>query len=535
MAEHFTQSGIPLKPLYKPDDVTGLDYDRDLGDPGQYPFTRGNRLKTGKGAWIHRELSGEGDPKRSNEQIKRLIAQGQTGMDLIGDAPTMGIMDADHPIAQKTAGTQGTSLCRRQDYIDLLGGLPIDTMSTSMSLPPSFGVCGLYLAAEQFGIDSKMLRGSVVNGPFYGEECSYAIHMPFKLRVRLATDAIEFATKEMPKFHAFLEDTYYIADGGLNVIEEMALGFVEVRHLVRELLGRGLDIDEFAPRIAFLVDCRMDFFEAIAQIRATRRLYARMMKEEFKAKDPRSLAVNIASHTSGLSMTAQQPINNVVRGTVEAMALALSGVQAMEISTFDEAYRTPSKEAHEVGLRTQQIIELETNVSSVNDPFGGSYFIESLTGEVEKRIWDMVTELEAVGDMEKVADGGVFRTIVVNAANRYAQEVGDGTLQKVGVNAFRVPDEEDTLLKEVTSSKIEPCRAQIDAIIDFRATRDAPRVNTSLQNLFGMASEEGPNLMYGICDASRAGATVGEMAGVMRQAYGRPYDPYQMVTSPLGL
>ena len=295
MAEHFTQSGIPLKPLYKPEDIRGLDYDADLGDPGQFPFTRGNRLKTGKGAWIHRELSGEGDPKISNQQIRRLIAQGQTGMDLIGDSPTQGLLDADHPIAQKAVGTQGTSLCRRQDYIDLLDGLPIDTMSTSMSLPPSFGVCGLYLAAEKFKIDPKILRGSVVNGPFYGEECSYAIHMPFKLRVRLGTDAIEFATKEMPKFHAFLEDTYFIADAGLNVIEEMALGFVEVRHLVRELLGRGLDIDDFAPRIAFLVDCRMDFFEAIAQIRATRRLYARMMKDEFNQSPSRIMEITVPS------------------------------------------------------------------------------------------------------------------------------------------------------------------------------------------------------------------------------------------------
>jgi methylmalonyl-CoA mutase N-terminal domain/subunit len=535
MTEQFTQAGIPLKPLYKPEDIADLDYDTQLADPGQYPFTRGNRLKTGKGAWIHRELSGEGDPSISNQQIKNLIAMGQTGMDVIGDSPTQGLMDADHPIAEKTAGTQGTSLCRQQDYNDLFNGLPIDSMSTSMSLPPSFGVAGLFTAAEDMGVDPAVLRGSVVNGPFYGEECSYAIHMPFKLRVRLGTDAIEFATKKMPKFHAFLEDTYFIADAGLNIVEEMALGFVEVRHLTRELLSRGLDIDDFAPRIAFLVDCRMDFFEAIAQIRATRRLYARMMKEEFNAKDPRSLAVNIASHTSGLSMTAQQPINNVVRGTVEAMALALSGVQAMEISTFDEAYRTPSKEAHEVGLRTQQILELETNVSAVNDPFGGSYFIESLTNEVETRIWDMVMELEAHGDNEKVADGGVFRSIITNAAGRYAQEMADGTLKKVGVNAFTVPEEEDKLLKEVTSTKIEPCTQQVEKIKEFRASRNMDQVKQSLKDLHGMASQEKPNLIYGICDGYRAGATMGEMAGVMRQAYGRPYDPYQMVTSPIGL
>ena len=253
--------------------------------------------------------------------------------------------------------------------------------------------------------------------------------MPFKLRVRLAVDSIAFCSTEMPKFHAFLEDTYFISEGGLDAVEEMALGFVEMRGLVRELLQRGIAIDRFAPRIAILVNCRMDFFEEIAKIRATRRLFARMMRDEFGARDPRSWAVNIAAHTSGLSLTAQQPVNNIVRGAMQALALALAGVQAIEISTFDEAFRTPSPEAHLVGLRTQQIVHLESSVTRVADPLGGSYYVESLTDEMERRIWEMVQAIEAKGDPAHLSDSGWFRSLFQAAMERHARALADGSLQ----------------------------------------------------------------------------------------------------------
>ena len=528
-----SQSGLPLKPVYKPGDVAGLDYRRDLGDPGEFPFTRGRRMAQGGGTWIHQELSGEGDPKRSNEQFKFLLAKGQMGLDVIGDTPTMAMMDPDHPYSGPAVGTQGVSLCVGRDYADLLDGIALDKISVSMSLPAAFAIAGIYSAAKVHGFDPRLLRGSTIQLLFFGEDCGYATHMPFKLRLRLASDSIAFATREMPKFHVFLEDTYFISDGGLDAVEEMALGFIEIRYLVRDLIQRGLDVDAFAPRIAILLNAHMDFFETVAKIRATRRLYARMMKEEFGAKDPRSLAVNITSHTSGLSLTAQQPVNNIVRGTTQALALVMAGVKALEISTFDEAYRTPSPEAHEVGLRTQQIIQLETGVSRVNDPLGGSYFVESLTDQLESRIWDMITEIEAAGDPAQLSDEGYFRAIFVAAMERHAHRINTGELKKVGLNVFRVDEAEDKLLKDVAQKKIAPCRPRIEFAGELRRDRDQGRASDALSKVRDDGADERVNIIDAIVAAGDAGATMGEIAGVLREAYGAPYDPFGATASPL--
>ena len=366
----FSRSEISLKDFYTQGDhgeiATG-----DVSVPGEFPFTRGRRAHAQPtGGWIQRGLSGEGGPSKSNEQIKYLLSQGQMGIDIIGDSPTMAMMDPDHPLAVNAVGTQGVSLCCKDDYLELFRDIQLDSISVSSSLPPIFALSSLCLAAREAHIPFKQLRGSVLQVPFYSEDCGYAMHMPFDLRVRLAADVIQFCASEMPRFHSFLEDTYFISETGLTAVEEMALGFLEIRFLTRELLRRGLNIDSFAPRIAILLNCSMDFFEEVAKIRATRRIFARMMRDEFGAQDPRSWSVVITSHTSGLTLTAQEPVNNIVRGTVQALALVLGEVQALEISAFDEAFRTPSREAHLVGLRTQQIIALETGVSKVMDPWG---------------------------------------------------------------------------------------------------------------------------------------------------------------------
>ncbi|MBW2369778.1 MAG: methylmalonyl-CoA mutase, partial [Deltaproteobacteria bacterium] len=333
MPENITRSGISVKSVYTPGDTENMDYEKHLNAPGKYPYTRGRKSSSHHtGGWIQRELSGEGGPSRSNEQLKYLISKGQTGIDVIGDSPTLAMLDPDHPLAKNAVGTQGVSLCCHNDYRELFKGLPLGDISVSFSLPQVFALAGFYLAAGERGVPSEQLRGSVVQIPFYAEDCAYAVHMPFALRLRLAADTMAFCAEHMPKFHSFVEDTYYFSETGLNAVEEMALGFIEIRHLVREMLKRGIGIDTFAPRIAIVVNCSMDFFEEIAKIRATRRLFARMMKEEFGAKDPRSLSVAITCHTSGLSLTAEQPFNNIIRGTVQAMALVLAGVQAIEIS-----------------------------------------------------------------------------------------------------------------------------------------------------------------------------------------------------------
>jgi methylmalonyl-CoA mutase N-terminal domain/subunit len=528
MTEQMTRSKIPIKPVYTPEDTGNLDYENKLGAPGAYPFTRGIR-PAGAWTWIQRELSGEGDPKTSNEQLKHLIAQGQTGVDVIGDAPSMGLLDPDHPLARNAVGTQGVSICCLQDFRELWQDLPLDAITISSSIPASFTAAALYLVAKENKVPPEKLRGSVIQAPFFMEDCGYAVHMPFDLRLRIASDSIAFCTRVMPKFHAFLEDTYFFSEAGLNGAEEMALGFIEIRHVVRDLLKRGIDIDSFAPRIAILLNCSMDIFEEIAKIRATRRLFARMMKEEFKAKDPRSWAPVITCHTSGLSLTAQQPFNNIVRGAIQSFALVMAGVQALEISAFDEAYRTPSPESHLVGLRTQQIIGLETNVTKVVDPLGGSYFVEALTDEIETKIWDMVVDIESKGDPAELSDKGYFKKFFDDVMARYAKEIADGELPKVGLNCHQIPDAEDTLLKDVAETKIEPCWDHIERIKAFKQGRDPEKIKSVLQECCEDARTQDRNLMYPIMNALEAGATVGEISGAMRRAYNYPYDPHGMV------
>ncbi|HEX6714375.1 MAG TPA: methylmalonyl-CoA mutase family protein, partial [Thermoleophilaceae bacterium] len=267
-----TDAGVPLRLFYGPEDARPLDYERDLADPGDFPYTRGRRAPKPDGAtsgWIQRELSGEGSPRRSNQQFRELLAHGALGVDVIGDTPTMAALDPDHPMCAPAVGTAGVSLCRKQDFVELFDGIPLDRITASHSLPAAFALAGQYVAARASGVDPAVLRGSAIQSALYGEDCSYATFMPFPLRMRLCLDSIAFSTRTMPRFHAYLEDTYFISDGGLDVIEEMALGFIQIREVTRRLIARGLPVDSFAPRIAILVNCRMDLFEEIAKVRAT--------------------------------------------------------------------------------------------------------------------------------------------------------------------------------------------------------------------------------------------------------------------------
>jgi methylmalonyl-CoA mutase N-terminal domain/subunit len=276
----------------------------------------------------------------------------------------------------------------------------------------------------------------------------------------------------------------------------------------------------------------MDFFEEIAKIRATRRIFAKMMRDEFGAKDPRSWAAVITCHTSGLSLTAQQPFNNIVRGAIQSLALVLAGVHAIEISGFDEAYRTPSAESHLVGLRTQQVVHLETGVTQVSDPLGGSYFVESLTDEMEKRIRSMVLDIESAGDPTELAERGWYKRFFEDAMARYGREIADGTVKKVGLNCHQIPDEQDTLLKELAETKFEPCRERVEEIRAYKLARDPGRTQAAMDELYEKAETEGENLMHPIIRATEMGCTMGEIAGTLRRAYGFPYDPHGLIEPP---
>ena len=515
--EMSTRSGIPLQRSYAA--ASGA-----AERPGEYPFTRGRLASPhAQTAWIQRELAGEGDGRRTNQQIRYLLEHGQTGIDVIGDAPTQSLLDPDHPLAREAVGTQGVSLCRKRDFLDLFKDVPFDQVSISSSAPAFFALSGLVLAAREVGFPLERLRGSVLHGPLYTEDCSYAWHLPVDFRVRLALDSIEYCSRHMPKFHAYLEDTYFFSESGLSPAEEMALGFVQLRHLVRKLIARGIAIDSFAPRIALLVNCGMDFFEEIAKIRATRRLYAKMMRDEFGASNPRSLSAAITSHTSGLSLTSQQPVNNVVRGTVQALALVLAGVQALEISTFDEAYRTPSKDAHIVALRTQQILELEAGVAKVLDPLGGSYFIERLTDQLEERIRARIDEIEAMGDPEALSARGFFREIFHQAMEDAQLGVEKGDVSLVGVNVHTMPEKDDTLLREVATAKIETWRGHTKKIEHFKRGRNTARLCDRLDAVAATVTAS-ENLIPPVIEALDAAATIGEIVTTMRWALGMAPD-----------
>jgi methylmalonyl-CoA mutase, N-terminal domain len=478
-----------------------------------------------------RELSGEGAPQRSNEQFHYLLEHGATGLDVIGDTPTQCFLDPDHPYARHAVGNQGVSVCRRADYIALYEGIPLDRVSCDHSLPGGFAAAGLFLAAEAHDHGAEALRGSAILPPLFAEDTAYASNLPIELHMRLATDSMEFCAQHMPKFHAFVEDTYYISDGSVDIVDEMALGFVELREVVRRLVARGVDVDRFAPRIALLVNCRMDFFAEIAKIRASRRLYARMMRNEFGARDPRSLAINVAAHTSGATMTSQQLANNITRGAVQALALTLAGVRAMEISAFDEAIRTPSRDAHIVGLSTQHVVQLESGAADVADPLGGSWYVEALTDDLEQRIEERVRSIEALGDVVELAENGFFRAIFAEAMVERAREVADGRRPVVGVNVNAVAPERDGLLRDLAEKRIEPAYERIDEIRDWRAGRDHAGVVRALDVLESEA-REGRNVMPGLIDALRADASMGECIGVLRETHGRPYDPLGCVERP---
>jgi methylmalonyl-CoA mutase N-terminal domain/subunit len=525
-----TASGIPLRAFYAPNG-TDVSYD-GLGDPGTYPFTRG-RLRPAHGrasGWIQRELSGEGSPRRSNEQLRALLAHGALGVDVIGDNPTVSSLDPDHPMCAPAVGTTGVSLCRKQDFVELLDGIPLDRITLSQSVPAAFAIAGIYLAGRDSGVEPAVLRGSAIQSPLYSEDCSYSTFMPMQLRMRLALDSIAFSLREMPRFHAFLEDTYYISDGGLDVVEEMSLGLLEIREISRQLIKRGFAIDDFAPRIAILVNCRMDLFEEIAKIRATRRLFARMMREEFDAGDPRSWSVNVAVHTSGLTLTAAQPANNIVRGAVQALAMAMAGVQGLEISTFDEPFRTPSPIAHQIAIRTQQLIETETNVTAVEDPLGGSWFVESLTDELEKRIDAAVREMESLGEVEELVERGYFRGIFTAAMDRHSSGVHSGAIPIVGVNRHVIPPEADQFLRDVAEERFEPDRAHVERIRAWRQTRSEAPLRASLDVVRAASADPGADLMGPIVAALDADATIGEITGCLREGQGLPGDPFEYAT-----
>ncbi len=523
-----TWSGIDLKTFYGPADASGRDYAQSIGDPGSMPFARGGHPEMyRKKLWITRQLCGLETPTATNARLRYLIEQGQTGLAIVPDTPTQLGIDSDHPLGARSVGTQGVPLCTLGDMDRMLEGIDLGGITASFSVP---GVSvpillGQLLAvADRRGTPWTALRGSFQNDPLQARHTSYDAGTPLGLAMRLAIDTMEHCARHVPNFHPTTVNAYDLRESGLNAWQEIGVAIAIAQAYIEEAVKRGLSIEQVGPGILIIAAAHIDLFEEIAKFRAARRIWARMMRERFGAKDDRACRLTLAVHTAGSSLYTPQPINNVVRGTVEALAAILGGCQGLDLSAYDEPVDLPSTQAAMVALRTQQILSLEAGVANVADPLGGSWFVEELTDEVERRALDVMKEIDALGGMVEASKAGWLRRLLDEMQYSLHSSIDSGERQVVGVNVHVIPRDEDTLLS-YRGEHPQPAEEQVNAVREHRAQRDAGAVRVSLAELRARARVETQNLILPIKAAVEAGATMGEILGTIREAYGLAYDP----------
>lgn len=520
LPEVQTTSGIVIKPLYTPKDVESLDYEEYLGFPGQYPFTRGVYPTMYRGQlWTIRQLGGMGSPRETNRRLQYLLAQGAAGLNICLDMATIMGYDSDDPLAAGEVGKAGVAIDSLRDMETVLDGIPLDEIGTSIVTNAQASVIlAMYLVvAEKQGVPWDRLRGTIQNDLLKEYFAQNSYYFPPGDSIRVMMDIIEFCTERVPNWNTVSISGYHIREAGATAVQELAFTLADGMTYVESAIGRGIDVDRFAPRLSFFFCVYNNFFEEIAKFRAARRLWARIMHDRFGAKDPRSWKLRFHAQTSGASLTARQPENNIVRTTIQALASVLGGVQSLHTNAFDEALSLPTEKAATIALRTQQIIGHESGVTDTIDPLGGSYFLETLTSAMENEALRYIERIEALGGVLSAIDKGFLQTEIANAASRYQAEIERGERVIVGLNAFVQPGEE----KKARVLTIDP-RVEEEKKKDLqrlRAERDNLLVETRLAAIERAARSE-ENLMPRIVDAVRAYATLGEIIGVMRKAFG---------------
>ena len=534
-----TWSGLPLKELYTPADVKGVDYDRDLGNAGEYPYTRGIYPSMYRGRqWTQKLLCGFGTPADTNERLKSYVKQGANALDIIPDVPSWIGIDADHPRAEGEVGVQGVNLTSLEDVEVMLQGLPLELpliLHGTNTMASPFELGSWVVLAQKRGISLASLRGTLLNDPLFTFYCSWwpEDKLLVDLALKLGIDAIEYCTKSMPQVYSSYADGYNFREAGINAPQELALTLSKAICYADKCLERGLAIDDFAPRLSFCFSAHIDFFEEIAKIRAARRMWARIARERYGAKDARSVKLRFSVHTAGCSLVSAQPLNNIVRVAYQAMAAALAGAQAMDLCGYDEAVNIPSEEAGILSLRTQQILACETGITSVADPLGGSYYVESLTNRLEEEAGKILREIEDMGGIVQAIKTEWVDRLIDREALNHQKEVETGQRIVVGQNAFTM-DEAQTL-GDYHRTRPQSEAEQIANVTRLKRTRDSRPVKEALDNLRRRAEAgERVNLMPEVIEAVRAYATVGEIAGAIRQAYGFRYDPFGEVEAPFG-
>jgi methylmalonyl-CoA mutase N-terminal domain/subunit len=523
--EHLmTTSGVPIQRVYMPQNNAGLDYRRDLGLPGEYPYTRGVQPTMYRAKpWTMRMFAGFGTAEDTNKRFKYLLSQGQTGLSTAFDMPTLYGYDTDHPMAAGEFGKCGVAVSSLADMEILYEGLPLDKITTSMTInSPAAVIWAMYIVnAEKNGFPRAKLGGTLQNDILKEYIAQKEFLFPPEPSMRLVTDTIEFGTREMPRWNTISISGYHIREAGATAVQELAFTLADGLAYVDAALARGLRIDEFAPRLSFFFDVHNDFFEEIAKFRAARRLWARLMRERYGAKDPRSWMLRCHAQTAGVSLTAQQPDNNVVRTAIQALAAVLGGTNSLHTNSLDEALALPTERAALIALRTQQIIASESGVVNTVDPLGGSYFIEALTDQTEQAAMDYINRIDALGGVLACIQNGFFQREIAESAYRYQQEIDTHKRTIVGVNDY-VMDEEIKVPILYIDRVGE--KAHLERLNRVRRERDQAAVQRALDNLRRVA-EGTENTMPAIIEAVKAYATLGEIMDVFRQVFGEYMEP----------
>jgi methylmalonyl-CoA mutase N-terminal domain/subunit len=515
-----TLSGHPVEPLYSDEDLEGPDYAERLGDPGEFPFTRGPYASMYRGRlWTMRQFAGFGTVTETNERFRYLLSHGQHGLSTAFDMPTLMGLDSDHARALGEVGVEGVAVDTVDDMEVLFDRIPLDDVTVSMTInaPAAILLAFYVVAAEEKGIDPERLGGTIQTDILKEYIAQKEWCFPIAPALRLVTDMVEWCSAEMPRWHPISISGYHIREAGSTAAQELAFTLKDGFTYVEAALERGLAIEDFAPRLSFFFNAHIDLFEEIAKYRAARRIWAREMRDTYGAADPRSQALRFHTQTAGVSLTAQQPLVNVVRTTIEALAGVLGGTQSLHTNSFDEALALPTADAVRIALRTQQVIAHESGVTNTADPLGGSYFVERLTDEIERAAYEYFARIDELGGMVAAIEDGFPQREIADAAFRYQREVDAGERIVVGVNEFRTSEDE---LTDIHSPDPTAESRQRERLERTKAARDEGAVERSLAELRRAAADPAQNLMGPILAATRVRASEGEMVAALQDVFG---------------
>jgi len=518
-------SGISLRTVYTPLDVVHHEYEKEAGFPGEFPYTRGIHPTMYRGRlWTMRMFSGYGTPEQTNSRLKYLLKEGETGLSIAFDMPTLYGVDADNPRSEGEVGKCGVSVSSLRDMEVILDGIPLDEVSTSMTInaPASVLTCMYLATAEKRKLSVSKLRGTVQTDILKEYAAQKEWVYPPEAHLRIIRDMMVYSTKHLPQWNYVSLSGYHIREAGSSALQELAFTLADGFAYIDLGLGAGLGVDDFAPRLSFFFNCGMDLFEEIAKFRAARRIWARVVKEKYHARNPRSMLMRYHTQTSGVSLTWQQPLNNIVRTTVEALAAILGGTQSLHTNSYDEAWALPTEQAALIALRTQQVIAEETGVSDVVDPLGGSYYVEWLTDEMEQRSYEYLAKIEDLGGVLAAIKKGFIQREIADTSYRYQRQMEEKTRIMVGVNAYKM--DEASPIKTLRINESARNR-QIERLREVKKARDNISVRNALGQLRKSFDDSESNCIYPMLRAVKSYATLGEIVEVGRQVFGEWKEP----------